>query len=162
MFDNQIDTIHAQLASTDHKITAWARLNLDDITIDNETIKPIDAATEVAQNQQLIESFPDKLGIEEMFKPRFTHADITALKDARVNLGHDLSYLNKKIPAVVDMPPTNAIKQLHKDLSYLNESQAAEQQGELPSLINDSASTINIAQEITASTSRLTDLIQRL
>ena len=162
MFDNQIDTIHAQLASTDHKITAWARLNLDDITIDNETIKPIDAATEVAQNQQLIESFPDKLGIEEMFKPRFTHADITALKDARVNLGHDLDYLNKKIPDIADMPPTNAIKQLHKDLSYLNESQAAEQQGALPSLINDSASTINIAQEITASTSRLIDLLQKI
>ncbi|MGP9691172.1 AAA domain-containing protein [Psychrobacter sp. AOP30-A2-5] len=162
MFDNQIDTIHAQLASTDHKITAWARLNLDDITIDNETIKPIDAATEVAQNRQLIESFHDKLGIEEIFKPRFTHADITALKDARVNLGHDLDYLNKKIPAVAHMPPTNAIKQLHKDLSYLNESQAAEQQGELPSLINDSASTINIAQEITANTSRLTDLLQKI
>ncbi len=162
MFDNQIDTIHAQLASTDHKITAWARLNLDDITIDNETIKPIDAATEVAQNRQLTESFPDKLGIEETFKPRFTHADITALKDARVSLGSDLSYLNKKIPAVADMPPTNAIKQLHKDLSYLNESQAAEQQGELPSLINDSASTINIAQEITANTSRLTDLLQKI
>ena len=162
MFDNQIDTIHAQLASTDHKITAWARLNLDDITIDNETIKPIDAATEVAQNRQLTESFPDKLGIEETFKPRFTHADITALKDARVSLGSDLSYLNKKIPAVADMPPTNAIKQLHKDLSYLNESQAAEQQGELASLINDSASTINIAQEITANTSRLTDLLQKI
>lgn len=162
MLDNQIDTIHAQLASTDHKITAWARLNLDDITIDNETIKPIDAATEVAQNRQLTESFPDKLGIEETFKPRFTHADITALKDARVNLGNDLGYLNKKIPAVADMPPTNAIKQLHKDLSYLNESQASEQQGALPSLINDSASTINIAQEITANTSRLTDLLQKI
>ncbi|GAF60699.1 DNA helicase [Psychrobacter sp. JCM 18903] len=61
MFDNQIDTIHAQLANTDNKITAWARLNLDDITIDKETIKPIDAATEVAQNRQLIDSFPDKL-----------------------------------------------------------------------------------------------------
>ena len=162
MFDNQIDTIHAQLASTDHKITAWARLNLDDITIDNETIKPIDAATEVAQNRQLIESFPDKLGIEETFKPRFTHADITALKDARVNLGNDLSYLNKKIPAVADMPPTNAIKQLHRDLSYLNESQAAEQQGELPSLINDSASTIDIAQETTTNTSHLIDLLQKI
>ncbi|MBH0064488.1 AAA domain-containing protein [Psychrobacter sp. SZ93C1] len=162
MFDNQIDTIHAQLASTDHKITAWARLNLDDITIDNETIKPIDAATEVAQNRQLIESFPDKLGIEETFKPRFTHADITALKDARVNLGNDLDYLNKKIPAVADMPPTNAIKQLHKDLSYLNESQTAEQQGELPSLINDSASTLDIAQETTANTSRLIDLLQKI
>ncbi|MGP5009503.1 AAA domain-containing protein [Psychrobacter glacincola] len=162
MFDTQIDTIHAQLASTDHKITAWARLNLDDITINNETIKPIDAATEVAQNRQLTESFPDKLGIEETFKPRFTHADITALKDARANLGNDLGYLNKKIPAVADMPPTNAIKQLHKDLSYLNESQAAEQQGALPSLINDSASTINIAQEITASTSRLIDLLQKI
>lgn len=162
MFDNQIDTIHAQLASTDHKITAWARLNLDDITIDNETIKPIDAATEVAQNRQLTESFPDKLGIEETFKPRFTHADITALKDARVNLGNDLGYLNKKIPAVADMPPTNAIKQLHKDLSYLNESQAAEQQGALPSLINDSASTIDIAQKTTTHTSHLIDLLQKI
>ncbi|WP_010196164.1 AAA domain-containing protein [Psychrobacter sp. PAMC 21119] len=162
MFDNQIDTIHAQLASTDHKITAWARLNLDDITIDNETIKPIDAATEVAQNRQIIESFPDKLGIEENFKPRFTHADITALKDARVNLGNDLSYFNKKIPAIADIPPTNVIKQLHKDLSYLNESQTAEQQGELPSLINDSASTLDIAQETTANTSRLIDLLQKI
>lgn len=162
MFDNQIDTIHAQLASTDHKITAWARLNLDDITIDNETIKPIDAATEVAQNRQLIESFPDKLGIEETFKPRFTHADITALKDARVNLGSDLGYLNKKIPAVADMSPTNAIKQLHKDLSYLNKSQTAEKQGALPSLINDSASTIDIAHKVASYTSRLIDLLQKI
>ncbi|WP_201605670.1 AAA domain-containing protein [Psychrobacter sp. JCM 18903] len=162
MFDNQIDTIHAQLANTDNKITAWARLNLDDITIDKETIKPIDAATEVAQNRQLIDSFPDKLGIEETFKPRFTHADITALKNARVNLGSDLAYVNKKIPAVAEMPPSNAIKQLHKDLSYLNESHVAEQQGELPSLINDSASTINIAHEVTSNTSRLTDLLQKI
>ncbi|MCG3873048.1 AAA domain-containing protein [Psychrobacter sp. Ps7] len=162
MFDNQIDTIHAQLASTDHKIKAWARLNLDDITIDNETIKPIDAATEVAQNRQLIESFPDELGIEDTFKPRFTHTDITVLKNARIKLGNDLDYLNKKIPAVSDLPPTNSIKQLHKDLSYLNESHAAEQQGELPSLINDSASTINIAHEVTSHTSRLTDLLQKI
>ena len=162
MFDNQIDTIHAQLASTDNKITAWARLNLDDITLDNETIKPIDAATEVAQNRQLIEIFPDELGIEDTFKPRFTHTDITALKNARIKLGNDLDYLNKKIPAVAEMPPTNAIKQLHKDLSYLNESHAAEQQGELPSLINDSASTIDIAHEVTSHTSRLTDLLQKI
>lgn len=162
MFDNQIDTIHAQLANTDNKITSWARLNLDDVTIDNETIKPIDAATEVAQNRQLIESFPDTLGIEETFKLRFTHTNIMELKNARVNLGSDLDYLNKKIPDVADLPPTNAIKQLHKDLSYLNESQAAEKQGELPSLINDSASTIDIAHEATSHTSRLTDLLQKI
>ncbi|WP_440454159.1 AAA domain-containing protein [Psychrobacter sp. ASPA161_9] len=162
MLDNQIDTIHAQLANTDNKITAWARLNLDDIVMDSETIKPIDAATEVAQNRQLIESFSDTLGIEETFRPRFTHADMTELRKMRIKLGSDLDSLDKEIPAVADFPSINTVKQLHKDLSYLNESQAAEKQGALPSLVNDSASTINIAQEITANTSRLIDLLQKI
>lgn len=150
------------MASTDNKITAWARLNLDDIVIDSETIKPIEAATEVAQNRQLIESFQDTLGIEETFKPQFTHADITELKKSRIKLGRDLDYLDKKIPTVADMLPTNAIKQLHKDLSYLNESQAAEEQGALPSLVNENASTISMAHDAAADTSHLIDLLQKI
>ncbi|MGE6796109.1 AAA domain-containing protein [Psychrobacter okhotskensis] len=162
MLDNQIDTIHAQLASTDNKITAWARLNLDDIVIDSETIKPIDAATEVAQNRQLIESFLDTLGIEEAFKPRFTHADMTELRKIRIKLGSDLDYLDKKTPAVADFPSINTIKQLHKDLSYLNESQEAEKQGVLPSLVNESTSTISMAHDAASNTSRLIDLLQKI
>lgn len=162
MLDNQIDTIHAQLASTDNQITAWARLNLDNIVIDSETIKPIDAATEVAQNRQLIESFVDKLGIEEAFEPRFTHINMTELKKARIKLGSDLDYLDKKIPAVADIPTTNTIKQLHKDLSYLNESKAAEKQGVLPSLVNENASTISMARNAVSNTSHLIDLLQKI
>ena len=162
MLDNQIDTIHAQLASTDNKITAWARLNLDDIVIDSETIKPIDAATEVAQNRQLIESFLDTLGIEETFKPRFTHADMTELRKIRIKLGSDLDYLDKKTPAVADFPSINTIKQLHKDLSYLNESQEAEKQGALPSLANENDSTISMAHDAASNTSRLIDLLQKI
>ena len=162
MLDNQIDTIHAQLANTNNKITAWARLNLDDIIIDSETIKPIDAATEVAQNRPLIASFPDTLGIEETFKPQFNLADITELKRARITLGSDLDYLDKKIPAVADMPTTNTIKQLHKDLSYLNESQAAEEQGALPSLVNESTSTISMAHDAASDTSHLMVLLQKI
>lgn len=162
IFDNQIDTVHAQLASTDNKITAWARLNLDDIIMDSETIKPIDAATEGVQNRKLIESFPDKLDIADTFKPKFTHTDITELRKVRIKLGGDLDYLNKKIPAVADFPSLNTIKQLHKDLVYLNESQAAEEQGELPSLVNQSASTISTAQDTTANISVLANVLQKI
>ncbi|WP_435949165.1 AAA domain-containing protein [Psychrobacter sp. DM8] len=162
MLDDQIDTVHAQLASTDNKITAWARLNLDDIVIDNETIKPIDAATEVAKNQQLIKSFPDTLGIEDTFQPRFNPHNITELMTARIKLGDDLNYLNKEIPATTDFPPINAIRQLHKDLIYLNESQQAEKLGALPSLVNPSASTISIAHDTASNLSRLIELIQKL
>ncbi|WP_274902130.1 AAA domain-containing protein [Psychrobacter sp. DAB_AL62B] len=161
MLDNQVDTVHAQLASTDNNITAWARLNLDNIVLDSETIKPIDAAIEVAQNRQLIESFPDTLGIEDTFTPQFTPADITELKKARIKLGIDLDYLNKKFPAVADMPPINTIKQLHQDLIYTNELKKAEQQGEIPSLVDDSANTISIAHEAASNTSHLIDLLQK-
>lgn len=161
MLNDQVDTVHAQLASTDNNITAWARLNLDDIVLDSETIKPIDAATEVAQNRQLIESFPDTLGIENTFTPRFTPADITELKRARITLGIDLDYLDKKIPAVANMPPINTIKQLHQDLIYTNELKKAEQQGEIPSLVDDSTNTISIAHEAAANTSHLIDLLQK-
>lgn len=162
ILDNQIDTIHAQLANTDNNITAWARLNLDDIVIDSETIKPIDAATEVAKNRQIIEIFPDTLGIGDSFKPRFTHANIAELRKERIKLGNDLDYFNQKTPAVADFPSINTIKQLHKDLSYLNESQEAEKQGELPSLLNESASTISMANNAASNTSRLIDLLQKI
>lgn len=160
--DQRIDTIHAQLALTDNKISAWAKLNLDDIVLDNETIKPIDAATEVAQNQNLIIDFPDQLGIESSFKPQFTNNEVTELKKVRLNLGDDLYYLYKNIPDITDFPDINKIKQLHKDLIYVNESQIAEAQGELPSLIDDSENTISIIHDAILNISNLIPLIENI
>ncbi len=160
--DQGIDTIHAQLASTDNKISAWAKLNLDDITLDDETIKPIDAATEVAQNQNLIVSFPDQLGIESNFKPQFTAADIIELRKARLNLANDLDYLYKIVPAVTDFHDINKIKQLHKDLIYINESQVAEAQGELPSLVDNSVNTMDSAHKVLLNVSSLIVLLESI
>ena len=131
----QIDATHAQLAKIDQDIAHWARLNLDKIDLDGETLTPVEVAVEVANNRQEADWFPDSLTIAPAHKPQFSNDAVVAMRAARQTVGDDIAYLSKRIPTVESFPSTERLLQVHQDLNQLSQLKAMETQGKTPSLV---------------------------
>lgn len=158
--DGRIDSLHALIAQTDQQISSWARLNLELVQLDDESLSPLEAAREVAQHWNEVAWFPDVLTVERCHAPQFGNAEITALREARLQVGADLAYLGQRIPLVDDFPETAKLLQVHQDLSRWNELKAQEAGGQVPSLASASQETLDGAMTAAAQVSNLRLLLQ--
>ena len=146
--DDEINTLHGQMASADREITQWAERNLSDLEIDGERLSPTHAALQVAAAQDEINGFADQIGIGEEHRPRFTLQDIIALREARLELKDSLSYLGLKVPQLDDFPDAQTLIQVHQDLAQESQLQHKESTGEVPRLLDASAQTLEQAQAL--------------
>lgn len=160
--DGQIDVLHGHIAKTDKEIAHWASLNLDKVQIDDESLTPVEVAEDVAVNRNEISWFPDALTIESSYKPQFGNAEISALREARLAVGPDLTYLDKRVPQIGDFPETGKLLQVHQDLSRLNELKAQESDGVVPSLVRTTPETVQAAMMATSKVSNLRLLLQEI
>lgn len=160
--DGQIDSIHGQISKTDKDIANWARMNLDKVQIDDESLTPVEIAEKVVLNRQEIAWFPDQLTIDNQHKPQFGNNEISVLREARLTLGADIAYLNKKIPQVDDFPETERLLQVHLDLSHLSKLKTQELNGAVPSLVNTKQETFKTALTIASKISDLRLLLQEI
>lgn len=146
--DDEINTLHGQMASVDREITHWAERNLSDLEIDGERLSPTHAALQVAAAQAEISNFADLIGVGEEHRPRFTLQDIIALREARLELKESLSYLGQKLPQLADFPDAQTLIQVHQDLAQESQLQLKEATGEVPRLLDNSARTLEQAQAL--------------
>lgn len=158
----QIDEIHAQIALNDNKISGWAAKQLSQIVLDEAILRPAEAAREVVENRAEIEWFPDHISIGEEHRAQFDNTAITALRSARLALGEDLSYLNKKVPQITSLPNNHTLLQVHQDLVRIPELKSKEASGEIPSLIDNSPETYQKAISLIAQVANLRLLLQEL
>ncbi len=160
--DGRIDSLHARVAQTDRQIANWARLNLEQVQIDDEFLDPQDAASEVAQHASEIDWFPDVLTVAPEHAPQFGQDDITALREARLQLGPDLAYISQRLPQVDSFPETAKLLQVHQDLSRWNELKAQEAGGRVPNLADASqetmAAALTAAEQVTSLRRLLEDI----
>lgn len=160
--DGQIDGLHGRIAKTDKEIANWARLNLDRVQIDDESMMPVEAAEEVAINRNEVAWFPDVLTIDACYKPLFGNTEVSALREARLMAGADLVYLGKRIPQIDDFPETGKLLQIHQDLSRLSELKAQESDGVVPSLASTVPETLQTAIATASKVSNLRLLLQEI
>lgn len=160
--DGQIDSLHGRIAKTDNEIANWASLNLDKVQIDDESLTPIEVAEDVAVNRNEVAWFPDVLTIEARHKPQFGNTEVSALREARLAIGPDLAYLDKRIPQIGDFPETGKLLQVHQDLSRLSELKSQESDGIVPSLISTSPETVQAAMAAASKVSNLRLLLQEI
>jgi superfamily I DNA and/or RNA helicase/very-short-patch-repair endonuclease len=138
-----IDTLHGQLARIDWEISAWAKKNLNKITIDANQIEPVDAAQEIVANQGCFDYIPDAINISNEYAPKFTDQDILALRTSRAELDADMVYLQATLPQIIEFPDSKSILQTHQDLSRLEQLKREVDAGGVPRLIDTSQSTID-------------------
>jgi len=158
--DGQIDALHGRIAKTDKEIANWARLNLNMVQIDDESLTPVEAAEDVAVNRNEVAWFPDVLTIEASHKPQFGNVEISALREARQFVGPGLAYLGKRVPQIGDFPETRKLLQVHQDLSRLSELKTQESDGVVPSLASTTPETIQAAMAAASKVSNLRLLLQ--
>ncbi len=160
--DGQIDSLHGRISKADKEISNWARMNLDKLQIDNESLTPVEVAEEVAVNRQEVAWFPDTLTIDKQHRPQFGNKEISALRDVRLTLGADLAYLGKRIPQIADFPETGRLLQVHLDLSRLSELKTQESDGVVPRLVSTTQETVKAAMTAASKISNLRLLLQEI
>lgn len=146
--EQRIDALHGRLARIDHQVGDWARQNLAEITLDDERIHPQDAAREVVENAAHFEWLEDSLGVGPEFAPRFSNADILALREARRVLGEDLDYLDASLPQLVEFPEPKALLEAHQDLAHFELLTRSVLSGAIPRLADSGQETLALAQQL--------------
>ncbi|MBN2108287.1 MAG: DUF559 domain-containing protein [Deltaproteobacteria bacterium] len=146
--EETIDALHGRLSGIDHKVSDWARKNLNNICLDGEEIAPLEAASEVVDNVGQFEWIPDVLGIGPEFSPKFSDMEITQLREARRHLGHDIDYLSTSLPQIIEFPESRDLLQTHQDLSQFEILKQSVVNGEVPSLADSSQDTLVAAQKL--------------
>ncbi len=160
--DGRIDSLHARIAQADQSIANWARLNLEPVQLEEESLSPLEAAREVAQRWSEVAWFPDVLTVEPRHALQFGNAEITALREARLQVGSDLAYLGVRVPQVTQFPETAKLLQVHQDLSRWNELKAQEAGGHVPPLATAGQATMEAAQAVAEQVARLRQLLQEI
>lgn len=130
----EIDATHSRLAKIDGDIAHWAKVNLENVTLDDETLTPIEVAQEVAQFGTQGDWFPDVLTTARQYEPTFGQATLVALRAARMQLGADLAYLGCQLPDAQRFPAAARLLQAHQDLRQFAALKEKEASGALAPL----------------------------
>lgn len=119
--DHQIDNLHRGLARIDHEVDAIGRQAIRPVVLGGETFEPVRAARMIVAEPDLSAWLTDEIDIATDHDPRFTDADIVALRQARKKIGPNLAYLCLCLPRSADIPPPDQLLASHRDLSQAEE-----------------------------------------
>lgn len=143
-----IDGLHARLSKIDREISKLAELNLNQIEIDGKYIDPVLAAKEVMAKIDDIKFLIDPINIEKEFYPQFDNEDITKLRDLRLKLVEDITYVNSKLPSPEAFPDFDTISRTHQDLAQLDHVQEQIDNGQVESLVDSRQETFKSAKSL--------------
>jgi very-short-patch-repair endonuclease len=113
---NRIDKLHQKLASLDRELRDWAGKQTAEAPFLGDNTRPERLARYVVDQEQSNSWFPDILDGSDKTLPTFSDEDVAALRSARAEVGVDLIYLEKVIPASDALPIPEDIARLHGDL----------------------------------------------
>jgi very-short-patch-repair endonuclease len=118
--ENQLKHLREKIAQVEAEMSEWARKQLspvDKSILGNlGTLTPAELAERVVTNRERSAWFPDQPGPEPHFEPRFTDADIAAVRAARKALGADLVYSQHTLPSPNDLMDAPSLAAIHEDL----------------------------------------------
>lgn len=160
--DGDIDQHHAQLAAIDYQIRDWAAKNLSDIRLEEEVIRPIEAAQAVAGQQEALQLIPDRLGIEAAFRPQFDAQDLLALREARQQVGEAIAYVGQRLPTLETFPEVQHVLQSHLDLADEAQLRQKESAGEVPRLNGEGTAVLERLNNVLARVAQLRDMQSKL
>ncbi len=156
--EEQIEALHRKISGVDDEVNQWAKLNLSQITIDEETLYPQEAAQEVVRSKEAYQSIPDPLGVSSNYRPTFDDNDISQLKERLKELGDDILFINDSLPSVQELPDSISLTKAHGDLQRFRRLTDKARKTDWPWPDNADARTLEsariLAQEVRQVSSR--------
>lgn len=132
--EEEIDALQAHLTRLDEEAAAVAARQLAPVVLGDETLDPLDAATDVATAAQAVGWLPDTLGVDARFAPRFDDDDLAQLFAARARLGDDVRHAGHPLTPPDALPGPEALLDAHRRLVRLAQLSAESRATDTPIL----------------------------
>lgn len=118
--ESQVKQLREKIIQIENELSEWVRRQLSpvdkSILSDLSVLTPAELAHRVVANREHHVWFPDQLGPESRFAPRFIDADIAAVREARKALKADIEYVRHTLPSPNDFPDAATVAAIHEDL----------------------------------------------
>jgi very-short-patch-repair endonuclease len=145
----RVDELHTELVATDREIAAWAALHLTRVSFHGRDVLPQELARYIVEHEAEHAWFPDQLPARPI-DLLFSDEDIDSIRQARQELGADLSYLDVDLPPADGFPDAAVMAGVHQDLIRAAELATKMKAEKLPPLIDTAATTLEQAQQLLA------------
>ena len=100
----RLNALHAQISFVDQSIGAYAEKHMRHYPFQGREASPEELARFVLENEDKYSWLDDELNAKANGKINFGDSDISSLRQARIQAGNDLPYLNCFLPATDNFP----------------------------------------------------------
>ena len=122
----------ASLLEADHRIGQHAVENMTSVTYRGEQLMPMELAARIEAERHAHIWFPDDLGMEGRFEPRFSTENILEAGRIRAELGPDLAYTAEEVPDPAKLPDVPRLLVAHEALVRERKYELRSAAGDLP------------------------------
>ncbi len=144
----QLDQLHAKIANVDHSIAAHAANHMRQYKFQGREVTPEEMAKLVLQQADEHQWFDDDLPSPKGEGLPFGDTDISALRQARIQVGADLPYLAASLPPTDDMPTWSDLAVLHRDVVRAKTIEASVDRGAILPLVDSKYETFDLAGKL--------------
>lgn len=148
--EEKLNQLHAKIASVDQTVTAYAEKHMRSYSFQGREMIPEEMAKLVLEQADEHQWFDDEPPASKDGKLTIDDGDINAMRQARINAGADLVYLDSPLPACDDFPAWSDLVGLHRDLIKARAIEANVTDGSLLGLLDSRVETFERAQHLAA------------
>ncbi|MFN8709689.1 MAG: AAA domain-containing protein, partial [Planctomyces sp.] len=160
--DQRVNQLHAQIAHVDQAIATYASSHMKSHQFQGQAVSPEDMAKSVMEqadeNQWLDDDLPEGNDSLEKLYVR----DINVLRDARMRIGQDISYVGLTIPVPDAFPDWMDLLRLHRDVVQAKLIDTSVKQGGTLALADSSLEIFEKAQKLVTFLAERKDLQTKL
>lgn len=140
----RLNALHAKISFVDQSIGAYADKHMRQYPFQGRDASPEELARFVLENEDKYSWLDDKLKANGPIC--FGDSDISSLRQARIQAGNDLPYLNYLLPTTDNFPAWIDILTLHKDLLKAKEIEDSVTDGVILALVDSTNATFEKAK----------------
>ncbi|MDP3498168.1 MAG: AAA domain-containing protein [Candidatus Nitrotoga sp.] len=142
----RLNALHAKISFVDQSIGAYAEKHMRHYPFQGRDASPEELARFVLENEDTYSWLDDELNAKANSKINFGDSDISSLRQARIQAGNDIPYLNCFLPTTDNFPAWTDILTLHKDLLKAKEIEASVTDGNILALVDSTNTTFENAK----------------
>lgn len=146
--EQRVNQLHAQISHVDRTIATHASSHMESYSFQGRTVSPEDMAKSVLEQADECQWLDDDLPEGTDSLEKLSVADINALRDARMRIGEDISYVGCTIPTPDAFPDWMDLLRLHRDVVQAKMIDTSVKQGGTLALANSSLEIFEKAQKL--------------
>lgn len=161
--EEKLNQLHARISNVDHSVNDFAKQHMRNYTFRGAEISPEDIAKHVLAGADEYQWFDDDLPVTDFESNLpFDEAAVSSLRQARLQVGLRLGYLDCSVPMADEFPVWSNLLKLHRDLVRERAIELDLTQGTLLKLADSTFETFEKAKALIAFLDRRQELKRKV